>query len=553
MSALPHRDHVSDQERVLEFLGAGSGEDETRRVDTHASTVFLKPDRVYKIKRAVRLPYLDYSTLEKRRRACEEEVAVNRRYAPKLYRRVVPITDGAKGPEIGGKGDVIEWAVEMARFDERQTFDHLAARDRIAPQLVEQLAGAICTAHQNSETSAGREWLASLPRIIDRNTEAFRVQPTFDTSDVERLHAASVMQFTSHLPLLRRRAAAGRVRRCHGDAHLANIALIDDRPVLFDAIEFDPVIATTDVLYDLAFPLMDLLHFDQYAAANRLLNGYLEQTWSETAETLCLLPLFLSIRAAIRANVLLIRYEQSNGNAALLAEARAYFALALSLMAPGKPHLFAIGGRSGTGKSVLAHNIAARTLPLPGAVLLRSDVIRKELFGIAPLVPLPETAYAPAITERVYRVMLERAQAVLAQGFSVVLDAAFLKESERALLPPLATATGVPYSGVFLFAETSVRLARIAARHNDASDASRDVALFQDGIDCGRIDWTAVDAGGTPEQTLERAIHWLPQAALRKCHHDAGCSRPAALELGLQHIPAGRITKRWALRPGWVR
>lgn len=502
------RHGATDQERVLEFLGGGQ---QTQRVDTHGSIVFLRPDRVYKVKRAVRLPYLDYSSLDKRKHACEEEIAVNRRFAPEIYRGVVPLTEGEAGPEIGGKGDVIEWTVEMARFDENQTFDHLAARGEITPDLAEPLAEAIAASHHDAPASDGEAWLASLAGIIARNTAAFRAHPALASAGVERLHGLSCDLLAKSRPLLKQRAAAGMVRRCHGDAHLGNIVLIDGKPRLFDAIEFDPVIATTDVLYDLAFPLMDLLHFGNRAAANRLLNAYLQATWQQNAGALALLPLFLSVRAAIRANVLLTKHAQG-GIAAVLSDARSYFALALDLIAPQKPSLIAIGGRSGTGKSVLARAIAGVVQPAPGAVLLRSDVIRKEIFGVGPLVKLPEAAYAPGTSERVYDAMLDRARGVLAQGLSAVVDAAFLKEDERNQLRPLAASCGVDFRGIFLFAETSVRLARIGARRNDASDATQDVALLQDSTETGAIDWTIVDASGTPEETLERSMRHLPQS-----------------------------------------
>jgi uncharacterized protein len=504
-SSSPH--DAADQDRVLEFLGAGR---DTQRVDTHGSIVLLKPDRVYKIKRAVRLPYLDYSSLDKRKHACEEEIAVNRRFAPDIYRGVVPITEGDAGPEIDGKGDVIEWAVEMARFDENQTFDHLAARGEITPDLAEPLAEAIAASHREAPVSDGETWLASLAGIIERNTAAFRGHPALAGADIERLDVLSCELLTTNQSLLKQRAAARMVRRCHGDAHLGNIVLIDGKPRLFDAIEFDPVIATTDVLYDLAFPLMDLLHFGNRAAANRLFNSYLQATWQQNAGALVLLPLFLSIRAAIRANVLLTKHAQGGG-AAVLSDAKSYFALALDLIAPRQPSLIAIGGRSGTGKSVLARAVAGVVQPAPGAVLLRSDVIRKEIFGVGPLVKLPEAAYAPGTSERVYDAMLDRARGVLAQGLSAVVDAAFLKEDERNQLGPLAVSCGVDFCGIFLVAETSVRLARIGARRNDASDATQDVALFQDNVDTGTIDWAIVDASGTPEETLEWSIPHLPR------------------------------------------
>jgi uncharacterized protein len=307
-----------------------------------------------------------------------------------------------------------------------------------------------------------------------------------------------------HFALMQRRAAAGLVRRCHGDAHLGNIVLIDQRPVLFDAIEFDPVIATTDVLYDLAFPLMDLIHCGEAGAASRLFNCYLQATWQENADALLLLPLFLSIRAAIRAHVLFTRHEQSP-DSAVAAQAKSYFDLALRLAAPERPSLIAVGGRSGTGKSVLARSLAATLAPPPGGLVFRSDVIRKQLFGVDPLTALPETAYAPEVTTRVYETMSARAATALGGGISVVLDAAYLRAAEREPLPQLASGIGVAFRGLFLDADINIRLQRIAARGGDASDANREVALMQEAYDIGALDWPKVDASGTPAQTLARA------------------------------------------------
>lgn len=492
---------------MLAFLAEGANGRPTR-IDTHASVVFLEKDRVLKIKRAVRLPFLDYSTLEKRKDACEQELVVNKRLAPAIYRRVAPITQGANGLEIDGGGEVVEWAVEMARFDEQQTFDHLAARGEITPELGEALAEVMLASHVSAPVSDGSSWLDSFARLIDRNMARFQTVDLLARDAVERLHGASHRQMDSHFALMRQRAAAGFVRRCHGDAHLGNIVLISGKPVLFDAIEFDPVIATTDVLYDLAFPLMDLVHCGETDAANRLFNRYLQASWHQNADALRLLPLFMSIRAAIRAHVLFTRHEQS-ADAAVAAQAKSYFDLALQLIAPERPSLLAVGGRSGTGKSVLARTIAAMLAPPPGALVLRSDVIRKELFDVDPLTTLPETGYAPEVTARVYHVMNARAATALHQGISVVLDAAFLHAAEREPLPELASAGNAPFHGLFLDADIDVRLERIAARGRDASDAGREVALRQESYDIGELDWPTVDASGSPQDTLAHALAYL--------------------------------------------
>jgi aminoglycoside phosphotransferase family enzyme/predicted kinase len=498
-----------DQNAVLAFLGSAVRDGTAKRIDTHASIVFLEPDRVLKIKRAVRLPFLDYSTLDKRKRACEEELIINRRYAPQIYRRIVQITGGSQGFRIGGNGPVVEWAVEMARFDENKTLDHLARAGKLSPELAEEVADIIYAAHRHAAVSEGSVWLESIAAIINRNSEKFRAQTALAPDAIEHLHKLSREQLAAARGPLQERAAASLVRRCHGDAHLGNIALIDEKPVLFDAIEFDPAIATTDVLYDLAFPIMDLVHFGLNAAANRLLNRYLQRAWPESEDALRLLPLFLSMRAAIRSNVLFTRSEQSSTDRTAAEDARSYFDLALKFLRPVRPSLIAIGGKSGTGKSVLARDVATLVGPPPGAIILRSDVIRKELFGVDPLVKLPAAAYAPEATERVYDALNDRARRVIAQGFSAIADAAFLREAERDKLSAEVEGIGSDFRPIFLDADLDIRLSRIGSRKRDASDATGEIATYQEDYDVGRLRWPRVDASGSPQQTLERSKAFL--------------------------------------------
>jgi len=496
------------QRQVLDFLdGSSFGPAKGgKRIDTHASMVFLGADRVLKIKRAVRLPFLDYSTLDKRKRACEEELRVNAGNAPELYRRVVAITRNFDGTfEIDGTGTPVEWAVEMTRFDDNQSLDRVAVSKTIDPSLATAVADAILRSHDKAPHADGESWLSSIPLIIERNTAKFRTVRGLDAVAIDQLDAASRDAATTLQPLLGQRAAQGFVRRCHGDLHLANIALVDDRPLLFDAIEFDPVIATTDVLYDLAFTLMDLVHFNQAAAASTVFNRYLAGTGDEGLEGLRLLPLFLSLRAAIRAHVLFMKSEQAGAGGGVRQEAKRYFDLARRLITPRSPLLVAIGGLSGTGKSVLARGLAGLLEPPPGAVIVRSDVVRKHLFGTAETTALPESAYRPDATERVYGLLSRTAQRVLAQGCSVVLDAVYLQEAERTEIEGLATACGVRFVALFLTADLATRLARIEQRKGDASDATRNVVLKQETFATGAINWHMIDASGTPDQSLRSA------------------------------------------------
>jgi predicted kinase len=281
--------------------------------------------------------------------------------------------------------------------------------------------------------------------------------------------------------------------------------MIDEQPVLFDAIEFDPKIASVDVLYDLAFTLMDLLRHGQEVAANVVFNQYLGNTAIENLDGLGALALFLSIRAAIRAQVLLARLKRPHADqTGTLEDARGYFELAQALIQPQSPRLIAVGGLSGTGKSVMARALAPLVAPQPGAVVLRSDILRKQLFQVKDTDHLPSSAYQADVTERVYRELAQRARRVLAQGHSAIVDAVFAREPERDAIAALARQCHVQLSGLFLVADLATRQARIGRRQGDASDATREVAAQQEHYNIGNVGWSIIDASGTLEQSLER-------------------------------------------------
>jgi uncharacterized protein len=494
------------QESVFEFLADSERHPHVHRINTHAASVFLEGDRALKIKRAVRFPYLDYSTLAKRKAACDEEMKVNHPFAPQIYRRVIPITQRNDGSlEIDGNGTPVEFAIEMTRFDENQTIDHLAEAGPLDPGRVDAIADAVAASHADAPPVPAERWIKSIPAVIEGNTAAFRAAACFCAADVEDIDESSRSTFARVRGLLEQRGQQGFIRRCHGDLHLANIVLMDGKPVLFDAIEFDPDIASTDVLYDLAFPLMDFIRYNRHAAANALLNRYLNVTSSENLDALAALPLFISLRAAIRANVLLARLgRNSRGDAGIMQSAKAYFELARRAIHPPAPTLVAIGGLSGTGKSVLARGLAPDVLPLPGAVVLRTDVLRKQLFTVGEMDRLPESAYTPEITEQIYEILEQRTLRILAQGHSVVADAVFARESERAAIRHAAGMHNVRFVGLFLEADLATRQTRVGRRKRDASDATPEIARRQEEYDIGAVDWTIIDASGTPAQTLQR-------------------------------------------------
>lgn len=497
---------ASAQDVIVAFLG--SIEPGIKRIETHASIVFLGAERVWKIKRAVRLPFLDYSSLEKRRAACEAELDVNKSFAPDLYRRVVPITEGSDGLAVDGQGTPVEWAVEMKRFDETAGLDRIAATVGIAPVLAEQIADAILASHHRAKPADGTAWLASIGMLIARNTARFREVSRLERQAVENLHNSSLAVLDAQRPCLERRATEGFVRRCHGDLHLGNITMIDGNPVLFDAIEFDPAIATTDVLYDLSFVLMDMLHHEQRTAANVLFNRYLARSAPVHLDALALFPLFLSIRAAIRAHVLFMKAEQNDSDRQIVDEARKYFGLAVQLLNPPRGGLVAVGGMSGTGKSVLARAIAPFLGPAPGAIVIRSDAVRKAIFDVPEHHRLPASAYAVEVTQQVYDALMTKAHRIASQGHCAIIDAAFLRPEERRTFAGIEPASSI-HLGLFLRADLNVRLARIAGRRNDASDATATVALMQEGHGSGNMDWPVIDAGGTPEDTRAKVMPYL--------------------------------------------
>ena len=364
------------------------------RIDTHAGIVFLAGERALKVKRAVRFPFLDFSTLEKRKGACLAEIDANRPFAPELYRGVIAVTRGRDGAlALGGEGEPVEWAVDMRRFDETKTLDRLADAGKIDLAMADELARGVAAAHARAPVVDAAPWIDALAEYIEQNDAAFREYPAlFPQGAVAEFTAASRAAFARLRPLLVARGAAGLVRRGHGDLHLGNIALIEAgrcRSTPSNSIRSWPraTCSTTSPSC-----LMDLVERKLEAAANVVLNRYLAETRRrEDLDALTALPFLMSMRAAIRAKVTAARaaVAPAADRAAITRSATAYFELATALIAPPPPRLVAVGGLSGTGKSLLARALAPDLLPHPGAVVLRSDVERKALFGAAETDRLP--------------------------------------------------------------------------------------------------------------------------------------------------------------------
>ncbi|MFO1048182.1 MAG: AAA family ATPase [Geminicoccaceae bacterium] len=474
---------------VLDFLAGGALGTPVERVDTHAAIVLLTPDRAFKLKRPVRYSFLDFTTLPAREAALRHELELNRRTAPELYLRVLPVTVDPDGRmALDGAGTPIEWLLEMRRFPRDAQLDRVLAAGGLSPELVDALADAIAAAQAAAEPTPDQGGAAAMRGVAEGNAQDLRaaVPRVFAAEDVEALVAETEGRVVRTANLLDQRRRQGLVRHCHGDLHLANLVLLDGRPTLFDCIEFDDAIACIDVVYDLAFLIMDLIEKGHREAGCRLLNRWLERTGDY--ECLALLPLFLSLRAAIRAKVLGLAITQ--GARGDPAEARRYLAPAHDFLSPPTPCLLAIGGGSGTGKTTLARQLAVGVGAAPGAVILRSDVIRKRLLGCEPTERLPPEAYAPEVSERVFATIAERASLCLAAGQAVIADAVYGQERQRAGIATVATRAGVPFTGIWLEAPAALCTARVAARTGDASDADAAVVARQaETLDQSSVRW----------------------------------------------------------------
>ena len=468
-----------------------------RVIETSCAQVFLAGAVAFKIKRPVDFGFLDFTTLDKRRWAVERELAFNGGSAPDIYRAVRAITRRPGGGfDFDGTGEVVEYALEMRRFDEAAVLS--VQPDALDGDLADALGRAVARAHIAAPV---RTAAAGIAYPIRSNAGLLRdLAPRLGAEEVDALIAATEAELAKQSPLLDARLAAGFVRRCHGDLHLGNILVEAGRPVLFDCIEFNDALSDIDILYDLAFLLMDLDFRGRRDAAVRVQSAWLDaaarslppQLW----DGLAALPLMMSVRAAVRAHV--------SAHGGDLDASKAYLAAAIDHLSPASPALMAVGGRSGSGKSVFARHAAARLGPAPGAVILRTDEIRKRLLGAAAGAPLPPGAYAPEVTRRTYDALFELARSVLAAGRAAVLDATFLDAGLRARAAELARASGVALQGVWLEAPEAVLTARVAARRGDASDATVETLRAQLAQDPGRMDaWTVLDASGPPGTLVE--------------------------------------------------
>jgi aminoglycoside phosphotransferase family enzyme len=458
-------------------------------IETHISAVFVGSDEVLKLKKAVALGFLDFREPAARERFARRELALNAPHAPGLYRDVVPVARAPDGTlALGGEGEAVDWVLRMAPVPGGDFLDAVAARGGLTPALLDGVADAVAAMHAALPPAPVDPADApAAARAVLAGNRAAALRAGLPADRVGALAAAAEGWIARLSPLLRARAAEGRVRRCHGDLHLGNLCLWRGRPTPFDALEFDEALATVDTGYDLAFLLMDLDRRASRADANRVLNRTVARTGD--AGLVGALPLWLSLRALVRAHVQAARGERDGLD---------YLAAAEAYLRPPPARLVAVGGLQGTGKSTLARRLAPGLGAAPGALVLRSDEIRKRRHGAAPEDRLPDRAYARAEGAAVFADLFAAAAGAAGAGHAVVADAAFLDPGDRAGVAAAAAAAGVPFTGLWLTAPLEVLRARVAARRGDASDATVPVleaaAAALDAAGGPPGDWAGVDA-----------------------------------------------------------
>lgn len=505
---------------LTSVLATEGGEPE--RIDTHGALVLLGRKTVFKIKRRIAFPYMDFSTLGARARAAAAEIRLNRRTAPEIYRGLMPVLEDADGlrlgdlqTEVGQNGpiepngdsdrtDCVEWVVVMSRFDESRLLSRLAANGELAPALLKQLADRVHSFHDSEPPARTRQYDA-VRSVIDGNIDELAGCDTLDAEQRSQLAILSRDHLERLEDHLERRAAEGHVRRCHGDLHLGNVVATDDGPLLFDALEFDDELATIDTAYDNAFLLMDLDRFGLLGGANVFLNRVLDLSGDYGAVQP--LALFLSMRAAVRAKIGISAADaQTDAGAAKRkrVEAADYLRRAVTYLQPPEPVMIAVGGLSGTGKTSVANAIAPYIGAVPGAVVLRSDVIRKRLAGVAETQPLDPSWYTPDVSTRIYDEMAATAARISEAGHSVILDAVAAKPEERA---QFEQASGPRrFVGIWLTADADLLKSRVTSRKGDASDATAAVVERQTQYDLGDIAWNVVAADNPLETVADRAL-----------------------------------------------
>jgi len=452
---------------------------EIRLIETHISWLILTGDYAYKIKKPVDFGFLNFSSLDQRKYYCQQELQLNQRLAPELYLEVVALTGTPDHPGINGTGEPLEYAVKMRQFDPKQQLDILLQQDKLSNDHIDQLADTIATFHQQIEIAAddspfGTPDAAWQP--VEENFQQIRprLQDSNELAQLERLEQWSHEGFDQLKPLFKQRKQAGFIRNCHGDMHLANITLIDDKVTIFDCIEFNENFRWIDVISEIAFTTMDLIDRQRPDLAARLLDRYLQRTGDYAG--LALLQFYQVYRALVRAKVAIIRHSQADltemKRQASLQQYKDYSQLAEAFTQTKPATLYIAHGVSGSGKTCLSQPL----LEHYAMIRLRSDVERKRLFGLtAEAKSQSDTGqgiYKQSASQQTYQRLIELARQTLQAGYSSIVDATFLKREQRQLFHDLAQELGVPFVILHFHADKKLLRQWITKRQAIGKDAS---------------------------------------------------------------------------------
>ncbi len=454
-------------------------------IETHISWVVLTGRFAYKIKKPVNFGFLDFSTLEKRRRYCEQELHLNRRLADAIYLDVVSITGTTDKPVISKKGDAFEYAVKMAEFPQSAQLDNMLAAGELNVEHMDAIAHRVAAFHQvipvaNNAIDYGSKGCIYQPVIENFVQINQHFKKKWFTATLDKLESWSHIEFKKLESVFEQRKHSGFIRECHGDMHLRNLVWLDGKPFAFDCIEFNAALRWIDVVSDIAFLVMDLQDREQPHLANRFLNTYLESTGDYAG--LSVLKFYLCYRAMVRAKVDALRLEQKNILASeeehSLAEFSSYLELAVTYTQAVKPKLIVMRGVSASGKSTVSQQLLDAT----GAIRIRSDVERKRLFNMLEANASTEInagIYSAQASQQTYTKLLELAEAVIRSGYSVIVDAAFLDAAQRKPFYRLAGSLAVPYIILDVTAPVEVLRKRIVQRKQGVSDADLGVLEHQ--------------------------------------------------------------------------
>ena len=493
-------------------------------LETHISDVFLTGDYAYKIKKPLNLGFLDFSTLERRRICCEEELRLNRRLAPELYLAVVPITGGLSGPRIGGDGSIVDYAVQMRQFEQSGLLERVAAQARLTAATIDEIADQVAAFHAGLPAAQPHSGYGTADRIIGPALQNFEQLRPLLRDGAERAALGHLREWTERqherlAAVFDRRLRDGFVRECHGDLHLGNMVLIDGHVRIFDCIEFNPQLRWIDVINEVAFVAMDLAQRGYTGLAFRFVNRYLEHTGDYAGVRL--LRYYMVYRALVRGKVAALRAAQEGVEAGLRGrleqKCRAHIELAQDLAGVSLRLLGIMHGLSGSGKTVLSQ-AALETLH---AIRVRSDIERKRLHGLAGNAHtrsgVGEGIYAESAGEATYRRLAALAEQILAGEFPVLVDATFLKRDERAQFQALASRHGVPFALLDIQARESTlrrRIAQRAAAGADASEASEAVLehqlASQEPLTSDERAWThTFESDAAPAEDVTARLHEL--------------------------------------------